>query len=66
MSQLAIGQIHCERCSAAGSPSELWVARVHLGEGPKGLHFAYGTSQEAAEQKLMKAIDVVAEVEESV
>lgn len=65
MTQLAIGEIHSERCLAEGSPKELWVARMHLSEGPEGLRFAYGTSQEAAEQKLMKAIDVVAEVEVS-
>ena len=65
MTQLAIGEIHSERCSAKGSPDERWVARVHLSKGPEGLCFEYGTSQEVAEQKLMKSIDVVTEVEAS-
>ena len=54
---LSIGEMHCERCSAEGSPRELWVARVHLSEGPEGLRFAYGTTLEAAEQKLQRLLD---------
>lgn len=63
--KLEHGQIACERCSAEGSPRELWCARVHLSEGPDGLRHTYGPTKESAEQKLMKAIDVVAEVEVS-
>lgn len=60
---LAIGEFAIERCSAEGSTVELWCARVHLSPGADGLRIAYGTSEESAEQKLMKALDVVAEVE---
>lgn len=59
---LAIGEIKTERCSAEGSPKELWNARVQLSKGAEGLRHAYGPTREVAEQKLMAAIDVVAEV----
>lgn len=50
--KLETGQIACERCSAEGSPRELWCARVHLSEGPEGLRLAYGSSEEIARVKL--------------
>lgn len=61
--KLAMGEIKTERCSAEGSPKELWNARVQLSPGAEGLRHAYGTTKEIAEQKLMEQLDVVAEVE---
>lgn len=60
--KLETGQIACERCSAEGSPKELWCARVHLSEGPEGLRLAYGQTKESAEKKLLCDLDVVAQI----